>query len=127
MDRTSLRLLTKALKRSADVTSVEFHNAALTADSIDVLHDSLPQTSVRSLKMDYDVTSEQGAALSARNSTQRPALYASLIAAGSNLTALSLRGNTIDDDGAALLAKALGTNTTLCSLNLFDNIITDTG
>lgn len=46
---------------------------------------------------------------------------------GSKLKALSLRGNGIRDDEAVALAEAIEENTVLCSLNLFDNAITDVG
>lgn len=46
---------------------------------------------------------------------------------GSKLKALSLRGDGIGDLEAAALAEAIEENTVLCSLNLFDNKITDVG
>ena len=46
---------------------------------------------------------------------------------GSKLKALSLRGNGLGDEEAAAVAEAIEENTVLCSLNLFDNAITDVG
>lgn len=46
---------------------------------------------------------------------------------GSKLKALSLRGNGLGDVEAVDLAEAIEENTVLCSLNLFDNKITDVG
>lgn len=46
---------------------------------------------------------------------------------GSKLKALSLRGNGLGDADAVDLAEAIEENTVLCSLNLFDNKITDVG
>lgn len=50
-----------------------------------------------------------------------------IVPKGSKLKALSLRGNRIGDLEAAALAEAMEDNTVLCSLNLFDNKITDVG
>lgn len=49
------------------------------------------------------------------------------MSAGSTLKALSLRGNALEDAEAIALAGAIEENTVLCSLNLFDNKITDVG
>ena len=46
---------------------------------------------------------------------------------GSKLKALSLRGNGLGDEEATAVAEAIEENTVLCSLNLFDNAITDVG
>lgn len=54
-------------------------------------------------------------------------LLVDLIGEGSKLKTLSLRGNGLGDGDAVALAQAIEPNTTLCSLNLFDNAITDEG
>lgn len=48
-------------------------------------------------------------------------------AVGSRLEELLLRGNGIDDAEGVALAEAILGNTVLCSLNLFNNKITDVG
>lgn len=49
------------------------------------------------------------------------------VVVGSRLEELLLRGNEIDDAEGVALAEAIEGNTVLCSLNLFDNKITDVG
>ncbi|KAG0293601.1 hypothetical protein BGZ96_002555 [Linnemannia gamsii] len=51
----------------------------------------------------------------------------SIIVANSTLTTLDLSFNSIEDDGAKALAKALKTNSTLTTLELSDNMIGGNG
>ena len=50
-----------------------------------------------------------------------------MVPQGSKLRALQLRGNDINDTEAVALAEAIEGNMVLCTLNLFDNKISDVG
>lgn len=88
---------------------------------------ALPEKTLIATKQNAGLAAEAVQSNAAPPPRSTAAILADLVGEESKLKALSLRGSGVGDDEAAALAQAIEANTTLCSLNLFNNAITDVG
>uniref|UniRef100_S4R8G4 Si:ch211-81a5.5 n=1 Tax=Petromyzon marinus TaxID=7757 RepID=S4R8G4_PETMA len=118
IEEKMMSILKKCLPAIPSLTTINFWNAGIDEDTLDMFVSVLPLcTNLKTLVLEGN---------------PEPKLsYHKLIGEGIMIGHLSLRNNRIDDDGARLLGQALSTtkttNKTLLSLNLAYNCITDLG
>ena len=117
VDLASIHALALALPAAKTITTLSFYDAALSSKSIELLAETLPETVVSSLAIDYNPL--RGATSSAT--------FALLLKVEGNLSSVSLRGNAIDSVGGIAVGKALAGNTSIGALNLFNNRLGNVG
>ncbi|KAG5180340.1 hypothetical protein JKP88DRAFT_246943 [Tribonema minus] len=114
LDPASLALLLKALSLNPAVTALDLHNAGLATSAVAAIAAALPTTALSALSISF-------------NPVDDDTVFAKLLADGTALRALTLRGDAVASAGAAALAAALEANTRLAALNLFANAVGDAG
>eukprot|EP00128_Syssomonas_multiformis_P018291 Colp12_sorted_trinity150504_noHs@15561 len=113
LESTSMEAFTLACNGSLSLTSLSLVNCGLTSEGFTLLTGCIQQGNIRSLQLDWNPVPET--------------LYAQLLGDASNLRTLSLRGNSIGNEGAGAIAEALKANRNLAMLNLWYNRIGDAG
>ena len=115
MDSTTLLTLLVVLRKYGNINTLNLSDSGLTGKSIEILAKHLPETSITSLILDYNINIQDSCmeAIASKNN--------------SKLQSISLRGCKINDECISKLVEVLWINGLLIELNLFDNKITDLG
>ncbi|KAF1323960.1 Lrr-containing protein, partial [Globisporangium splendens] len=147
LDHGNCEGLCFALALCPKIHSVCLFNVQLDLTQLALVCDAIPKTKVQSLQLEWDCSVLVNETLDSKEAAfpaaaeppdpEQPAVapvakdhstvYARLLDAHSPLVCLSLRANGITSNGAIELATALRHNTTLQSLNPFQNQIGDEG
>ena len=115
MDSTTLLTLLVVLRKYGNINTLNLSDSGLTSKSIEILAKYLPETSITSLILDYNINIQDSCmeVIASKNN--------------SKLQSISLRGCKINDECISKLVEVLWINGLLIELNLFDNKITDLG